>query len=1530
MNSIQLNLSLYNLGNITITDLDVPGFHYLTASVPVNPLTPSSLAKATYIGRLCSPYPPLETSGIYNISIERIVLGKGISIPFGGISLAYRVEVDPIYLRVVKRYFHGCIEKPLFIEVTGNYDAIQCLLDLSGKASEASENVDVAATLVLEYCDNCSKICSAQAVKFSISLGQPWMIRLNGSYMLENNVTTVSAGGATKIQGIDLDVYSIIESSMNQFSIKELQLVLHMPYPFNFALNGTYSKPTGIAAFSGSLSTEIIDLSVSLTADIAREKISAIEFSGFLSKPFTVKVKGAYKLSASNTSHLVLSGKIEVEEFLNLSLTTQLQLSSRSLSMYALYASIPAPLESNVSAHYKSLDSDTVDMEGSIKLAEGQSAMVKTRINISSHSVAIIDYIEISGVFPHPLQSLSYNGLYSRQCSCAEVSGSIVQDEFLLHLSTTLNFVSGELAAIETLNVSIEFYRPLSLHLNGFYVYSNTSTTVVYVNGSFFIPHLTLNAMVVALIEGVSSVEVLKFHFAGTFSPPLHQLTVTGDIENESRELVLVGSLKLPYATFNTSTTYSFYDDLHNQSAMISDVRLNGYLSKPFELKIYGHYIFADSNFMVGGTINVSQFVELAVSLLINTSYGSPQLDVIHISGHISTPIPFQTSFKGIYNNKTRSATLSSTVFLDKITLRANANLVYMPTNSFELQSIQIEGMLDSPLAINVTGVYTPSNNQEIELVGHVEIDDVSFTSTVYAYAVNADDALMIKKVLFEGTVYTPFMLKLKGCYRSGETLLLRTNLEFSDLTFSATALVNLTSVPRQITSYAFKGRLLPPFNSSLSAVYSSGELVLRGVMDLASLHFEVNVMFENSPNLTVKDVVFQTEYNPLNLKLTATYNRQENAMNLIGCINITTPPVIVAVTSFIDLNSDTKDTKILSDFNLAIKFTNPPLHITGMYRRNSKKVELFGSLPIGPLKLQAHSVIRLGNLTTLEEISLSVNYTIPFGRNLLFVLAGNYNTKHNSLFFLEGSITEGSSNELVSSLLVLSNTASPTIRVVSLYFQEINIGTLLNRYLKISWPSHSLPLIFKNVAVYKSEDDLEYEMVPYKVGFHARGEVKILFLPSFTIDASMIDMPHKRFEVSYTLHKVVDWSVIVLCNTEDSGCDKNGPKLAIKYEPDNDIKSFQVSGGLKLFGVRIGNIDLTVLDVYSKATLTLSDSLKNMFHGILPEEITVSWSEDGFHTNLKIPELEIPDFKFQDVSSPSICQALKGYIQEIAIDVPFDLRSTLVIRLLQNGSISFGAAIEGKVQIEIAEETVHSLKINFFVIEIILFPGEVCTWQCFVKAIKEGLTKAGPRIVEDLLNDPGVVAALVAKEGQAVIGDAAASVCDEALNVAAEAAASAASAAAAAGSTAAAAGAASVSAFACKAAKIFGGCKEKNDGGGGGNNAAEIDNILSMFRQKCDRNSLCSQNCSDKDGKIECSCYDGYYLSSNGYSCIRKYYVTLKVLKKFIIMKLLKATIDVKVKIRARKMLFAWILCLTTKSPASVTKDIKEMDILV
>ena len=68
---------------------------------------------------------------------------------------------------------------------------------------------------------------------------------------------------------------------------------------------------------------------------------------------------------------------------------------------------------------------------------------------------------------------------------------------------------------------------------------------------------------------------------------------------------------------------------------------------------------------------------------------------------------------------------------------------------------------------------------------------------------------------------------------------------------------------------------------------------------------------------------------------------------------------------------------------------------------------------------------------------------------------------------------------------------------------------------------------------------------------------------------------------------------------------------------------------------------------------------------------------------------------------------------------------------------------------------------------------------------------------------------------------------------------------------------------------KIFGGC-------GGDSNNRDDENLNKIKQQlqqmSCD-DGYCAQQCQQNNDILHCSCNDGYYLDSDGHSCISKFY---------------------------------------------------------
>ena len=87
----------------------------------------------------------------------------------------------------------------------------------------------------------------------------PWTVILNGSYMLSDNVTTVSVFGHVIVSGYDIQISTSVYSEAGQITIQDFTLDTHLPNHLNLDIHGNYSRTTGQARFSGT-----VDLSQNL------------------------------------------------------------------------------------------------------------------------------------------------------------------------------------------------------------------------------------------------------------------------------------------------------------------------------------------------------------------------------------------------------------------------------------------------------------------------------------------------------------------------------------------------------------------------------------------------------------------------------------------------------------------------------------------------------------------------------------------------------------------------------------------------------------------------------------------------------------------------------------------------------------------------------------------------------------------------------------------------------------------------------------------------------------------------------------------------------------------------------------------------------------------------------------------------------------------------------------------------------------------------------------------------------------------
>ena len=917
----------------------------------------------------------------------------------------------------------------------------------------------------------------------------------------------------------------------------------------------------------------------------------------------------------------------------------------------------------------------------------------------------------------------------------------------------------------------------------------------------------------------------------------------------------------------NASVVYSFRDDVHNVSSMLSDVYLVGRLSDPFLLDIEGHYSFSTSAFSLAGMLIVNQYLTLNAELSINTQMSALTLEMINFSGVLMTPIAFEGEFEGVYSRESDVIILTSRLqIVGSPLLEATATIVRVLNSSFALQSIMIHGTLAPPLFVQVDATYVPNNTTVLELMGVINIGEVNFMAQARIEKEIMMNQLILREIIVSGSIQHPFPILLTGMYMAGNTLMLGASLEFTELSLTVTATENLTRMPRQIDNFQFTGKLASPFNATVSGRYSN-EFVVSGMFDLVSLHFTVDVFFNTTTGLSVNAVQLSTFYNPLNLHLVGNYDQTSQQLGLIGYISISTPPINISATTNIDMSQTMRS---YSSFIMTAEFQEPPLLISGVYDSSTRSAVLHGVLMLDPFTFQASALLHLGADRHLQNVAFTVNYTIPFGSHLQFVLSGMYDSE-TSWLVTHGSISSESSS-YIDGLLVVSTTGS-TYVLSSLIIPDLDIGSLVSVYIGFSWPSDAFPLTFRDVRIYQAESDVTHAGINYKMGLHARAEAKIFIFPEIIIDATLSD----TFNVNFQLKRPLDWSIIAVCGATDTFCNTTGPSLEIQV--GSDMNRFSFVGGFRLFDVKVGNLELVVTKNLMEATITLSEQITRHLLGLSPGPITIYWNDEGFHTNLHLPGLMIDDFKFTNVQSRDICEVLAGYISEFVIDAPFHLNNTFVAREVDNTTIFLGVIFGGYVDLQIAGESVLRVPITPKSIGLRIPKGETLSWSLFLKMLEQGLKSAGQQIIDDLLKDSRAVALFASgRLGQVVVDELAQAICRSLLEsppppppepepfdpldfpdlplLNPEAV----------GPFIGGLASTAATTVGCLVLKIFGGCDSSSDD----RDEEHIAEVQDMLMQSCS-SGLCDQNCVVVHDMIRCSCNDGYYLDTDEHSCIRK-----------------------------------------------------------
>ena len=467
-------------------------------------------------------------------------------------------------------------------------------------------------------------------------------------------------------------------------------------------------------------------------------------------------------------------------------------------------------------------------------------------------------------------------------------------------------------------------------------------------------------------------------------------------------------------------------------SSMLGDVSFIGRLSDPFQLDIQGSYKFATGKFMLEGVLYLNQYLTLEVDVSLDTSMSLPSVDTITFSGVLMTPISFQGEFQGTYNSQTREALLHSHLdIMGALLLDATASLTLASQNEFSLDSVRIEGSLESPLSVEVAALYVPSNTTELDLMGQMRIGQDLFVVIAHAEMEMMMNQLVIKQATISGEIQSPFILMLSGTYRAGSTLLLRGALDFTELHLMVMAPVNLTKVPREISGFQFEGQLTSPFNASVSGRYLSNEdLILSGMFGLAGLQFTVDVILNTSKSstLTVYRLRFMTIYNPLSLALTGNYDRAAEKLNLSGIIEV--PSFNITAMADIDMSQEIRS---LSAFTMSVMTERPPLTLSGIYDPSTRNARLQGELALSSFKFRASALLSLRANRNLQQTTFDLNFTIPFGANLQFMLTGVYDDNKEWLILESRTAQSSLSSNDTHAFVIASTTEFPTLRLISL-----------------------------------------------------------------------------------------------------------------------------------------------------------------------------------------------------------------------------------------------------------------------------------------------------------------------------------------------------------------------------------------------------------------------------------------------------------------------------------------------------------------
>ena len=509
---------------------------------------------------------------------------------------------------------------------------------------------------------------------------------------------------------------------------------------------------------------------------------------------------------------------------------------------------------------------------------------------------------------------------------------------------------------------------------------------------------------------------------------------------------------------------------------------------------------------------------------------------------------------------------------------------------------------------------------------------------------------------------------------------------------------------------------------------------------------------------------------------------------------------------------------------------------------------------------------------------------------------------------------------------------------------------------------------MFTDLAIYDAHSELSYESINYSPGFHAQGKVKIFIFPEFIMDATLSRNP-SLFHVSLQLEKPIIWGAVALCG--EGSCSTTGPSLSIQV--GSGMNKFEFDGEVRFFDVDVGALRLVVSRDIMSATFTITEQVQQQYFfglpGTDPISVQVYWNSQGLHTNLQIPGLMFDDFMFTDIKTRSLCQKLgRKYLSRLAVNAPFHLDNSFIVKEFGNDTLWLGIVFRGYVTLDVlGEDTGLNATISPKPIGFTYRKGQRLTWGLLLESLKSGLLKAGKQILDDLVNgnDTRAVELMLAnKLGQLAVDQAAEAACDrlleeeppepepepedpvEEFDPEAEEFPDLSGAALAADGVIEAEGAASLledlvvgnaaAAAACFMLRMFGGCRSPSDDDDDSfppRDEEAIRRVKEMTGVSCD-NNYCDHHelCRVNGDHITCSCRDGYYLDSDGHSCISKFFginncstfylhVCIHVCPQDMIV------VRHRVHLCATLTLAAWILLKQTRSRVLVRMGTLEME---